>query len=58
MTKIVSILIDILLDVPEGLTYQIGGSLLVRLYRWPLCAPRLAVEPDLRNTKSAKSLTG
>ena len=33
MTKIVSILIEILLEVLEGLTYQIGGSLHVTLHR-------------------------
>ena len=33
MTKIVSILIDILLEVLEGMTHQIGGSLHVTLHR-------------------------
>ena len=32
MTKIVPILIEILLDVLEGLTYQIGGNLQVTLH--------------------------
>ena len=35
MTKIVSILIEILLKVLEGLTNQIRGSMNVTLARWP-----------------------
>jgi len=58
MTKIVSILIEILLAILEGLTYRIGGSLRETLDRWPQHAPRFAVAPNLLNANSAKSLTG
>ncbi len=35
ITKIVSVLIEILLKVLEGLTNQIGGSMHLTLARWP-----------------------
>jgi hypothetical protein len=51
-------LIEILLEVLYVLTYQVGRSLYVMLDKLPLCTPVLGVVPDLRNTKSAYSLTG
>lgn len=51
-------LIEILLELLYVLTYQLGRSLYVMLDKLPLCTPVLAVLPDLRNSKSAYSLTG
>ena len=51
-------LIENLLEVLYVLTYLVGRNLYVMLDKLPLCTPILGVVSDLRNTKSANSLTG
>jgi hypothetical protein len=51
-------LIEILLEVFHVLTYQVGRNLYVMLDKLQLRTPILGVVPNLRNTKSAYSLTG